>query len=199
MALFSPSVLKTAVNAKGGFAFNNRYSVTFTPPSAIGLDVNVPRRLSFLCDNVTIPTRSLATTEKSIYGPVFQVPYRSTYVESAMNFILTDSMEEKKFFDNWQNYIIDPKRGNLNYSSTYVCNINIKKFSSGATDENSTPTYEVTLIDAWPSIVGEVGLTHSGGNDIVRLPVTFQYKKWLYGNPSTTSSSSVVADSPDVG
>ena len=33
----------------------------------------------------------------------------------------------------------------------------------------------------WPSIVAEVQLTHGGGNEIARLPVTMQYKMWKSG------------------
>ena len=34
----------------------------------------------------------------------------------------------------------------------------------------------------WPSIVAEVQLSHGGGNEIARLPVTMQYKMWKSGN-----------------
>ena len=37
---------------------------------------------------------------------------------------------------------------------------------------------KIKLEKAWPSIVAEVQLTHSAGNEITRLPVTFQYKRW---------------------
>lgn len=178
MSNFSPETLRAAVNPKGGFALNNKYSVIIPNPTGFQSDQTVSSRLQFLCDSVSLPTRSLATSEKSIYGTIFQIPYRSTYTEAGMNFILTDSMEEKDFFDNWQRWIVDPVTGNLNYHESYVVDILIKKYSIDATDFNSSPNYQVKLIDAWPSIVGEVGLSHAGGQDIVRLPVTFQYKRW---------------------
>ena len=40
-------------------------------------------------------------------------------------------------------------------------------------------SYKVTLQEAYPSIVGEIALTHSGGNEVLRLPVTFKFKKWI--------------------
>jgi len=180
MSNFSPDTLRSAVTPKGGFALNNKYVIDFSPPvGGVPWDNTIVNRLRIMAETAAMPPKSLATSEKNIYGPVFQIPYRSTFVEVAINFILTDSMEEKKFFDSWQNFILDPVTGNLNYHSDYVCDLTISKFSTSAVDFNDPPTYKIKLIDAWPSIVGEVGLTFSGGENHVTLPVTFQYKKWI--------------------
>ena len=106
------------------------------------------------------------------------MPYRMTFTEASMSFIMTDGMEEKKYFDAWQNKIVDEKSGNLGYFDDYVCDINIKKFGRTAGSIGNTPTYEVTLFAAWPSIVSEIQLSHSGGTEAMKLPVTFQFKKW---------------------
>ena len=181
MTTFSPDTLKATLLAKGGIAYNDKYIVIITKPPLGGADlpggIDMRRQLSLLCDTATLPTKSLATYEKSIYGPVKAMPYRMTFTEASMSFIMTDGMTEKKYFDAWQNKIVDQDSGNIGYFDDYVVNINIKKFShiaEGSTD----PTYEVDLIDAWPSIVAEVQLSHSGGGEAMKLPVTFQFKKW---------------------
>ena len=177
---FSPEKIKTLLNHHGGIAYNNKYMVTINKPPAFELPGGAQMRehLSMLCDTVSLPTKSLATYEKQIHGPVKAMPYRMTFTEASMSFIMTDSMEEKKYFDAWQNKIVDEKSGNLGFFDDYVCDINIKKFGRTATDITSGVTYGVTLIDAWPSIVAEVQLSHSGGTEAMKLPVTFQFKKW---------------------
>tara|TARA_Y100000034_G_scaffold91101_1_gene109834 strand:+ start:78 stop:632 length:555 start_codon:yes stop_codon:yes gene_type:complete len=170
--------MKAVLDNHGGIAYNDKYMVTISQPAGFNLDQVVHRRLSILCENVTLPTKSLATYEKSIYGPVKAMPYRMTFTEASMSFIMTDSMQEKKYFDAWQNKIVDPKTGNLGFFDDYVADISIKKFSRTAFNEGSTPTYEVKLIDAWPSIVSEVQLSYSGGTEAMKLSVTFQFKKW---------------------
>ena len=72
-----------------------------------------------------------------------------------------------------------PKTGKIGYFDDYVCDISIKKYGRSQNMEGSSPKYGVTLIDAWPSIVAEVQLSHSGGTEAMKLPVTFQFKKWL--------------------
>ena len=179
-SIFSVDTLKAEINNLGGFAKNNKFSVVISAPSGIPALQNnaILRRLSFFCDTVSLPTKSLATYEKQIYGPVKAMPYRMTFTEASMSFIMTDSMNEKKYFDEWQNKIVDPGSGNLGYFDDYICDINIKNFGRYVTTDSDTPTYEVTLIDAWPSIVSEVQLSHSGGTEAMKLPVTFQFKKW---------------------
>ena len=183
MATFSPNKIRSILNAQGGIAYNDKYLVTLGPPAAFGLPGGgiMRRQLSFLCDTATLPTKSLATFEKTIYGPVKAMPYRMTFTEASMSFIMTDSMREKKYFDAWQNRIIDQKTGNVGFLNDYVCDITIKKFSRSASGFEDTPTYEVILFDAWPSIVSEIQLSHSGGTEAMKLPVTFQFKKWEQG------------------
>ena len=177
---FSPNKIRSILNAQGGIAYNDKYLVTLGPPAGFGLPGGgiMRRQLSFLCDTATLPTKSLATFEKSIYGPVKAMPYRMTFTEASMSFIMTDTMREKDYFDAWQNKIIDQKTGNVGFFDDYVCDIKIQKFGRNVTTDSDTPTYEVTLIDAWPSIVSEVQLSHSGGTEAMKLPVTFQFKKW---------------------
>ena len=183
MTTFSPNKIRSILNAQGGIAYNDKYLVTLGPPAGFGLPGGgiMRRQLSFLCDTATLPTKSLATFEKTIYGPVKAMPYRMTFTEASMSFIMTDSMREKDYFDAWQNKIIDQKTGNVGFFNDYVCDIKIQKFGRNVDTDSDEPTYEVKLIDAWPSIVSEVQLSHSGVTEAMKLPVTFQFKKWESG------------------
>ena len=189
MSIFSVNKIKSILDAQGGIAFNDKYQVYLGPPAGFGLPGGglMRRQLSFLCDTVTLPTKSLATFEKTIYGPVKAMPYRMTFTEASMSFIMTDSMIEKDYFDAWQNKIIDQKTGNVGFFDDYKIDITIKKFGRAANDLGDRPTYEVTLFDAWPSIVSEVQLSHSGGTEAMKLPVTFQFKKWKSGESAAAS------------
>ena len=180
---FSPQTFKDIIAGRGGLATTEKFEVIFSDLPT-GLDNSVNRDLQFLCENVALPTKSLSAGEKSIYGVTYQMPYKVAYQELSMTFMLTEDMAQKKFFDEWQNKIIDPNTGNLNYYNTYVCKMLIRKHkrrSTGFGGRDSSP-YEITIEGAWPSIVAEVQLSHGGGNEVARLPVTIQYKRWISGN-----------------
>ena len=184
MANFQLSSLRAAFAKHRGISRGNKFQVIIA-----GGPVTIPEDLQLMCETISLPTRSAATSELSMYGPVQSFPYRFTFTEASLNFYLTEDFAIKKLFDTWQEKIVDPVSGNLGYFDDYKCSIQIKKFSSG--DENTVaPDYQVQLIDAWPSIIGEVALGHSLGTDILRLPVTFQFRKWVVGTVTSSSGAS---------
>ena len=173
---FSPTKLKSIVAARGGFTTSERFQVFFeNPPQGLTGFTDI----TYLCENVALPTKSISGTDKLIYGINYQMPYRQAFSEISMTFYCTKNMDEKKMFDDWQNKIVDPHTGDLSYYDEYTCDITVKKFHKDAADFTSTPVYVIKLENAWPSIVAEIQLSHAQGNEVTRLPVTFQYKKWV--------------------
>ncbi len=165
--------------AAGGFAKGNRYNVTFVGLPA-GLSTAVNTNLSFLCESVSLPTKGIASTAQDIYGPPREIPYRETFTEAALSFILDDKFTIKRFFDAWQERIINPETGNVNYWTNFVATINITRLSNDASGfETATDKYKIELREAYPSAVGEIALGHTQGNEILRLSVTFKYRKWM--------------------
>ena len=175
-SVFGIETLKSKI---GGFAKGNRYNVTFVGLPA-GLSTAVNANLSFLCESVSLPTKGIASTAQDIYGPPREIPYRETFTEAALSFIVDDAFTIKRFFDAWQERIINPETGNVNYWTNFVATINITRLSNDATSfTDATDKYKIELREAYPSVVGEVALGHSQGTDILKLSVTFKYRKWM--------------------
>ena len=182
---FNPSKLKEVVGNSiyRGFATGTKFEVGFHPRNVASLTGVIASELSdlrFLCEAVAIPTRSLQTQDHSIYGSPQKMPYISGYTEAAFSFYLTESFAQRKLFEAWQNLIINPDSGNVGYFNDYSCTVEIKKFSR-TQSEMTAPDHTIRLINAFPSIVGEVQLSHSAGNEVLKQPVTFVYQKWLTG------------------
>jgi hypothetical protein len=168
--------------AAGGFAKGNRYNVNIIPPSGIPALQSDPAlgKFQYLCEAISLPTKSLASTPQDIYGPPREIPYRETFTEAALSFILDDAFTVKRFFDDWQKNIIDPETGNVNYWNNFVATIYITRLSNDATSfAEATDKYKIELREAYPSAVGEIALGHTQGGEILRLSVTFKYRKWM--------------------
>jgi hypothetical protein len=176
--MFNPDKLKDVVGNHGGFAFSDKYLVEFLSMPSLRFEFQDLKLLSLTCENTSLPTRSIQASEKLIYGTSYQMPYKHAYGEISMTFYLTEDLVLKSFFDAWLDKIIDPLTGDIGYYKDYTCDIKISKFKRSATNENANPAYAVKLFSAWPSIVAEVAMTHAS-TDIAKLPITFQYKKWL--------------------
>ena len=166
--------------AAGGFAKGNRYNVTIIPPDFLPRNITVPEKLQYLCESVSLPTKGIASNAHDVYGPPREIPYRETFTEAALSFILDDAFTVKKFFDKWQENIINPETGNVNYWNNFVGTINITRLSNDATSfADATDKYKIELREAYPSAVGEIALGHTQGGEILRLSVTFKYRKWM--------------------
>ena len=176
MAVFGIETLKTKI---GGFAKGNRYNVTFAGLPA-GLDVGVNENLQYLCESVSLPTKGIASNAHDVYGPPREIPYRETFTEAALSFIVDDNFTIKRFFDQWQEKIINVETGNVNYWNNFVATINITILTNDASTFDTTAnSYRIELREAYPSAVGEIALGHTQGGEILRLSVTFKYRKWM--------------------
>jgi len=176
-SVFGIETLKSKI---GGFAKGNRYNVTFSGLPT-GLSSTVNANIPFLCESVSLPTKGIASTPQVIYGPPREIPYGETFTEAALSFILDDAFTLKRYFDTWQANIINPESGNVaNYWNDIIGTINITRLSNDAsTFEVAKKKYKVELREAYPSAVGEIALGHTQGNEILRLSVTFKYRKWI--------------------
>ena len=166
--------------AAGGFAKGNRYNVTIIPPTNLAQN-SALSKTQFLCEAVSLPTKGIAANAQDIYGPPREIPYRETFTEAALSFILDDAFTVKRFFDEWQTTIINPETGNVaNYWTNFVGSIIISRLPNEAANMvGGADKYKIELREAYPSAVGEIALGHTQGNEILRLSVTFKYRKWI--------------------
>ena len=174
--VFGIETLKSKI---GEFAKGNRYNVSFADLPA-GLDAGVNKNLQYLCESVSLPTKGIAGTPHDIHGPPREIAYRETFTEAALSFIVDDKFTVKRFFDKWQENIINPETGNVNYWNSFVATIYITRLSNDATSfTDASNLYKIQLREAYPSAVGEIALGHTQGGEILRLSVTFKYRKWM--------------------
>jgi len=180
--VFSIEKLRSKV---GNFARGHRYNAIISPPEYLkAANTVVTEKLQYLCESVSLPTKGIATNPHDIHGPPREIAYRETFTESALSFILDDDFTVKRYFDDWQAGIISPVGKNSpNYYNNYIGTIEVIRLSNDATDFTTSSTqYKVKLLEAYPSAVGEVALGHSMGNEVLKLSVTFKYRRWIDSN-----------------
>ena len=201
---FSVETFRSKLESGGGPAFGDRYHVAFNAPSGVAAEAasylstentsSVTSRLSWLCDTINIPSRSLTTTEFRTYGLPVKRPYGSVYTESQMEFLCTRNMGEKKFFDAWLNYIFNNNSYDMAYYDNYTTNIDIYHFDRSVSTANdlSKSTYHITLEEAYPTLVGEVSMNHTA-TEILKIPITFTYKKYVHADINSTTQTSGIS------
>ena len=141
--------------------------------------------LTFRAESVSLPGRSVATSDYMDVGPVTKVGYSAIYLETAIGFILSERYNEKEYFDQWIDAVVGPHRVksspggnkfNSGYYDSYAGSIVIQNYST-----TGQPTYKTKLIEAFPITISPVQLDW-GTDDISKLNITFTYRYYEHSS-----------------
>jgi hypothetical protein len=166
--------------SKQGIAKSSHFEVQLTGP--YGLDAE--RDMMYRADSVSLPGRSITTTEHKFdnYGPVNKVAYGQVYSDLAVTFILSEDMREKEYFEVWQDKMVgtgaftqsNSRFSNATFNTKYFDNyagvITIRQYGSAGELRSIH-----TLVEAYPIMLGDVQMSW-GDDQPARLSVTFAYK-----------------------
>ena len=174
--------MKALISRRGGVARGNRYGVHFTHPSikngASGNNwLQDGRDTWILCTSVVLPGKRISTTEATHNHHLAKKPYSMATDEVTMTFLLTSDYYMKKYFDLWQELIIDSSGNHYKtlYKNDYVADVQIEALIG---DEDDTKAYECTLKNAYPIQVSQVELGE-GSDGLIEITVTWEYDNWF--------------------
>lgn len=193
----SIDTMKSTINRRGGVARGNRFAVyvnhpskgmnsllNFNPATLLsnlisGQGVNVadfiqdPRDLFILCTSCSIPGKRISTTEATHNHNLSKKPYSAATDEVSMTFMLTNDYYIKKYFDMWQEMIVDTSGEHYKtfYKNEYCSDVTIQQLSAS---NDVVPGYTVKLENAYPIQVGAVELS-SGSEGLMEVSITWEY------------------------
>jgi hypothetical protein len=196
----SIDTLKSTINRRGGIARGNRYAVYISHPSK-GLNsllkfdpatllsnlissngvnlvdfISDPRDMFLLCQSASLPGKRITTTEATHNHNRSKKPYSMMTEEVTMTFLLTNDYYVKKYFDMWQNMVIDDSGDHYKtyYKRDYCSDVTIQQLSTG---NDFIPGYSIKLENAYPIQVSSVELGN-GGDGILEVSITWEYDNW---------------------
>jgi hypothetical protein len=193
----SIDTMKSTINRRGGLARGNRYAVYISHPSKsinnllqfnpatllsnlisgdgvhIGDFISDPRDMFLLCQTATMPGKRILTTEAMHNHHLAKKPYSAATDEVTMSFILTNDYYIKKYFDMWQEMIIDTSGEHYKafYKQDYCTDVLIQQISQS---NDMIPGYTIKLENAYPITVGSIDLSE-GSEGMMELSITFEY------------------------
>ena len=196
----SIDTMKSTINRRGGIARGNRFGVYVTHPSKgmnsllkfdpatllsnlvsgdgvnIGDFISDPRDMFLLCQTASLPGKRITTTEATHNHHRTKKPYSMMTEEVTMSFLLTNDYYVKKYFDSWQNMIIDDSSEHYktSYKRDYSTDVTIQQLS---TSNDFIPAYSIQLLNAYPIQVSSVELGN-GGEGLLEVSVTWEYDNW---------------------
>ena len=163
---------------KSGLSRANRYELLIAAPSISALgnfaSISDSDFLRFRVKNVSLPGKSIATTETKIYGPIRLAPYNITYDQLSFSVYLSNNFRERTYFENWMHYVFDYDTNRLRYYKEYSSS-DMKLMIMNEKNE-TTETY--TFEESYPLSVGEVALAYEN-EEVATCDISMTYRKYI--------------------
>ena len=159
-----------------GYALPSRYEVIITPPPKHP-NPNAAKKVDMRVEALDMPGRALNTSpDSNMYGIAPEIVDGITFAGQISLTIQTSSdLEERVFFESWQELAWDRSTWNVGYYKDYAANASIDIY---ILDINNNRRYGVKLYECFPKEVGAVALSYNQATDIIKTSVTMQYKYW---------------------
>lgn len=160
----------------------------------VGRDANV----EMMAESVSFPGQNMrASTDLLRYGPQREVAHAMTYGPFNMTFICTTGMPEKKFFENWQDYIVNKETWGPRYYNTYIS----EKMTLVALDKKGSDVYTCTIYEAYPKNINSQEFSYSNAGNYATVSVEFAFRWWESNNeiPQSNSAPNIPKRQVEVG
>lgn len=181
---FNINEMMSSLN-KTGIAKKSNFEVQLSGP---GDDISAERDLLYRAVAVNLPGRNISTTQYkfSNYGPLSKIPYGQLYGDVTVEFLLSEDMREKEYFENWQNEMVDTgafevnngiksrrlSKFNTKYFDDYTGRIIIRQY-----DSTGGIASIHTLHECYPLLISDIAMSWSDG-DAARMSVGFAYRNY---------------------
>lgn len=147
----------------------------------LGGSSQVARSLSLMCEGSALPGSNISTQEIRIVGQLRKQPYGVLHDDIQFTFLVSGDMLEKKVFDMWMNEVVNRKTAVVGFYKDYTSDISVDQL-----DTKGRVIYSITLEEAYPIIVTDMGLAAGESDNIHRINVSFTYRRWRYSDTETT-------------
>ena len=153
---FAPSKFMSKVDALGGIARKNKFTVEITPPRTLNSSIQAST-INFLAKGITFPSRSFGgTTYRSGGRFGLTVPYETTVEAVSLTMVNTNDHAPRIFWTDWFEHIqsvgADPGRNyNMQYYKNFIGTVKISYYNNTFKEVGLGTDYKVTLHDAWPT------------------------------------------------
>ena len=157
-----------------------RYGDSFALPSRWEVFIDSPaggnsRKVSMRCESVDLPGRALNTSlDPNMYEIAPEIVDGITFGGTiALTIQASNNLEERVYFEAWQEEAWDRGTWNVKYYKEYV-----KPMEIYILDQTNFRKYGIKLFECFPKEIGPTQLSSDAAGDIIKIPVTMQYKYW---------------------
>ena len=161
--------------ASSDVARKNRYKIEIT---------NVPsgmvftERMALMCESIEFPGQNMMSSPDMMrYGPPRESVTGVSYASITAAFICSPDMREKKFFQDWQELVMDMGTWEPKYYKDYIGGTKIYQL-----DRADNATYVVELFEVYPKTITAQDLSYATADAYHTIAVELMFHKWKWVN-----------------
>ena len=181
--------LKGVASKGRGFASSNQFLVELPPVG--GYNTN---DLNILCTNVNLPGRQIMTQERLIGLKARKMPNGFASDDINLTFHVMNDYNIRKYFETWQNKVINQDTFEIGYANTFTEQVRIKQLKKGMAFDfpidkifglnldldirtQESIVYTCILEDAFPTTMNTIEFSDEQ-DGLVKLNVQLSYTNW---------------------
>lgn len=156
------------------FARSSRFEVRFLTPGVIGVGGDT-KEISLMVEDGVFPGILVGTRPVRLNNLNEQRANVIDFGGDAITFtfLVDTTWLAKRFFQDWMTSIVNPVSRYLSYPSEYYSNITLVSLN-----QKDEVIAEWEIIDAFPRSMAPISVSATN-SEVLRMPVTFAYKKWI--------------------
>lgn len=183
---------KATVKTYGGLQKTNKYKVRFLPPPIMMPQMQVFRDLEFFAEQASIPgvNFEVHATNRYGYGPIEKRVNGHVFTDFVVVFLGDGNSSVHKAMYDWISAIspFDMEQGItseipflLEYKDKYVTDLHVMTYNDKGNEINGeyVPNLAITIREAFPIGISDVGLAWGDHNNHARFTVHFAYADWF--------------------
>ena len=162
--------------ASDGLASPNKFEVIFRAIPGARNGAADLTQLSLMCDQCSLAGRDVQAILDLQYGIRRQVVYNApAYTPLSLSWLCTDTMDEKRILDEWNNKCVPVDSGfNVEYYNNYIGELDVYVLDRSGKER----TYHMHYHEVYPKTVTAVELNHGTTNATLRVTAELQYAFW---------------------
>ena len=182
-------VFKSVISKGGGVARQNQFFVSLPSLTYDASDLNI------LCASVNLPGRQILTMERLIGLKGRKMPNGFASDDVSMTFYVLNDYKVKKYFEDWQNRVINQNTYEVGYPEDYVQDVTISQLQKGLAFDfpidkifginidvdvrtKAKVVYQCKLLDAYPTSMSAIELNNEM-DGLIQLNVQLSYRNWV--------------------
>ncbi len=166
------SISKFASKIYGrGVQRQNKYAVFLGDVPGAGKSDDV----TLMAESVSFPGQNIRSVPDLLrFGPAREHAQGFTYSPFNITFICTPGMPEKKFFENWQEAIVNKETWEPRFYKYYVAG----EMRMIALSEEEDDRYIVHIHEAYPKTISPQSFSYAANDSYQTIDVEFTYRSW---------------------